>query len=83
MSWEKNSLFKEDEMLKAVQDFCYPGDVLSAGGGCEPAVVTHLQIFMGKVLSTATTYHRPHFPGFDLRLNRVFKVCEKCDATLA
>ena len=29
-----------DEMLKAVPELCYLGDMLSAGGGCKLAVVT-------------------------------------------
>ena len=62
-------------MLKAVQEFCYPGGKFSAGGGCEPAVVTHLQMFMGKVLSTATAYHQPHFAGFDGRLPVGYSKC--------
>ena len=67
-------------MLKAVQKFCYPGDMLSAGGGCEPAVVIHLQLFMEKVLSIPSST----FCWFRLEaLSRVFKVCEKCDASLA
>ena len=30
----------DDEKLEAVQEFCYLGDMLSAGGGCELAAVT-------------------------------------------
>ena len=30
-----------DEMLKAVPEFCYLGDMLSDGGGCELSVVIH------------------------------------------
>ena len=62
-------------MLNAAQEFCHPGDMLSAGGGCEPAVVTHLQMFMGKALSTVTIYHQPHFAGFDWRLSVGYSKC--------
>ena len=30
----------DDEKLEAVPEFCYLGDMLSAGGGCELAAVT-------------------------------------------
>ena len=39
-----------DEMLKAVQEFYYPRDMLSADLGCKPAVATHLQMLMGEIL---------------------------------
>ena len=31
----------DDETVKAVLELCYLGDMLSAGGGCELAAVTH------------------------------------------
>ena len=31
----------DDETVEAVPEFCYLGDMLSAGGGCELAAVTH------------------------------------------
>ena len=34
-----------------------------------------LAMFMGKVLSTATTYHQPHFAGFDWRLSVGYSKC--------
>ena len=30
-----------DEKVQAVPEFCYLGDMPSAGGGCELAAVTH------------------------------------------
>ena len=38
-----------DEMLKAVPEFCYLGDMLSAGGGCELAVVACCKCSWGKI----------------------------------
>ena len=34
-------LLVDDETVEAVPEFCYLGDMLSAGGGCELAAVTH------------------------------------------
>ena len=31
----------DDKKVEAVPEFCYLGDMLSAGGGCELAAVTH------------------------------------------
>ena len=31
----------DDEKVEAVPEFCYLGDMLSAGGGCELAAGTH------------------------------------------
>ena len=31
----------DDKKVEAVPEFCYLGDMLSAGGGCELATVTH------------------------------------------
>ena len=31
----------DDEKVEAVPEFCYLGDMLSAGGGCKLAAVTH------------------------------------------
>ena len=38
----------EKEKLKAVSEFCYLGDMLSAGGGCELAAVTPCKCDKGK-----------------------------------
>ena len=38
----------DDETLEAVPEFCYLGDMLSAGGGCDLAAVTHCKCALGK-----------------------------------
>ena len=38
----------EKEKLEAVSEFCYLGDMLSAGGGCELAAVTPCKCDKGK-----------------------------------
>ena len=38
----------EKEKLEAVSEFCYLGDMLSAGGGCELAAVTPCKYDKGK-----------------------------------
>ena len=38
----------EKEKLEAVSEFCYIGDMLSAGGGCELAAVTPCKCDTGK-----------------------------------
>ena len=43
----------DDEKLKAVPEFCYLGDMLSAGGGCELAAVTRCKCAWGQVPPTA------------------------------
>ena len=37
-----------DEKLKVVPEFCYLGDVLSAGGGCELASITRCKCAWAK-----------------------------------
>ena len=37
-----------NEKLKVVPEFCYPGDMLSAGGGCELAAITRCKCAWGK-----------------------------------
>ena len=38
----------DDETVEAVPEFCYLGDMLSAGGGCELAAVTRCKSAWGK-----------------------------------
>ena len=38
----------DDEKLEAVPEYCYLGDMLSAGGGCELAAVTRCKCAWGK-----------------------------------
>ena len=47
---ERQSLEVEvgNEKLEVVQEFCYLGDMLSAGGGCELAAITRCKCAWGK-----------------------------------
>ena len=65
-------------MFKAVPVFCYLGDMLSAGGCCEMAVFTCLQMLMLKFLPTATAFHQSQSVSSDRRID-VFNMREKCD----
>ena len=38
--WLVKEVLVNDEKVEAVPEFCYLGDILSAGGGCELAAVT-------------------------------------------
>ena len=38
----------DEEKLEAVPEFCYLGDMISAGGGCELAAVTRCKCAWGK-----------------------------------
>ena len=44
-----------NEKLEVVPEFCYLGDMLSAGGGCDHT----LQTCMGQVLPIASPSHQP------------------------
>ena len=49
-----------NEKLEVVPEFCYLGDMLSAGGGCELAAITRtLQMYMGQVPAIASPSHQP------------------------
>ena len=41
-------LYADGEPLESVDSFCYLGDMLSAGGGCESAVITRGRTAWGK-----------------------------------
>ena len=41
-------LLVDDEKVEAVPEFCFLGDMLSAGGGCELAADTHCKSAKGK-----------------------------------
>ena len=60
--------------MEAVPEFCNLGDMLSAGGGCELAAVTHWQ-----VPPTAPPSHKPQFAPCYQRPG-VFNMCNECDA---
>ena len=50
------------EKLEAVPEFCYLGDMLSAGGGCELAAITRCKCAWGKfrqLLPFLTNHHLP------------------------
>ena len=46
-------LYADGEPLESVDSFCYLGDMLSAGGGCESAVITGVEL---RGASTETFY---------------------------
>ena len=51
-----------NEKLGVVQEFCYLGDMLSAGGGCELAAITRCKCAWGKfrqLLPLLTNRHLP------------------------
>ena len=47
-----------NKKLEVVPEFCYLGDMLSAGGGCKLAAIT-LQMCMGQVPAIASPSHKP------------------------
>ena len=47
-----------NEKLEVVPEFCYLGDMLSAGGGCKLAAIM-LQMCMGQVPAIASPSHQP------------------------
>ena len=52
----------DDETVEAVPEFCYLGDMLSAGGGCELAAVARCKSAWGKfrqLLSLLTNRNLP------------------------
>ena len=62
--YERESLEVEvgNEKLEVVPEFCYLGDMLSAGGGCELAAITHCKCAWGKfrqLLLLLTNRHMP------------------------
>ena len=67
----------DDETVEAVPEFCYLGDMLSAGGGCELA--NALQIRLGQVPTVTPPTHQPQSATFDQR-SSLFNLCEKCNA---
>ena len=46
--FNSESVKVEKEKLEAVSEFCYLGDILSAGGGCQLAAVTPCKCDKGK-----------------------------------
>ena len=73
----------DDEKLEAVPEFCYLGDMLSAGGGCELAAVTRCKCAWGKFRQLPPPPppppHKPQYaPCYQMQC--VFNMCKKCDA---
>ena len=67
----------DDEKVEAVLEFCYLGNMLSAGGGCELAAFTcHM---LGQVPTATPPPHQTQPTTFDQRWS-VFNLCEKCNA---
>ena len=64
----------DDEKLEAVPEFCYLGDMLSAGGGCELAAMC-----LGQVPPTAPPSHQLQSATSDQR-SGVFIMRKECDA---
>ena len=50
-----------NEKLEVVPEFCYPGDMLSAGGGCELAAITRCKCAWGK-FRQLLPLHQPQVP---------------------
>ena len=59
----------DDEKLEAVSEFCYLGDMLSAGGGCELAAVTRCRCAWGKFRQLRPLLTNRNVPG------RVYSTC--------
>ena len=66
--------------FEAVREFCYLGDMLSAGGGCELAAITPCKCALGKdqLLPLLSSY-QPQPAGSGPRLG-VLIMLEECDA---
>ena len=69
----------DDEKVEAAPEFCYLGDMLSAGGGCELAAVTRCKLAWDNFQQLLSPLHQPKPATFDQR-SSVFNLCEKCNA---
>ena len=65
----------EKEKLEAVSEFCYLGDMLSAGGCCELAAVTPCKCDKGKLLPAPPLLTNRSLPLADR--DRVYSTCVK------
>ena len=63
----------DDEKLDAFPELCYLGDMISAGGGCELAVVTRCKCAWGKVRQLLPLLTNGNFPL--LTRGRVYVTC--------
>ena len=66
-----------NEKLEVVPEFCYLGDMLSAGGGCELAAITRCKCAWGKFRQLLPLLTNRHLPL--LTRGKVYSSCE-CDA---
>ena len=63
----------DDETVEAVPEFCYLGDMLSAGGGCELAAVTRCKSAWGKFRQLLPLLTNRNLPL--LTRGRVYSTC--------
>ena len=82
MEEQLNEVKVDEEKLEAVSEFCYLGDMLYAGGGCELATVTHCKCALGKFSPTAPPSHQPQSAPCEQRKG-VFNMRKECDAAEA
>ena len=68
----------DDEKLEAVPEFCYLGDMLSAGGGCELAAVTRCRCAWGKFRQLLPLLTNQNLPL--LTRGQVYSSCVRSDA---
>ena len=59
--------------LEVVDEFCYLGDMIGAGGGCENAIITRCSVAWGKFRKLLPILSSRHIP-FTVR-GRVFNAC--------
>ena len=69
----------EKEKLEAVSEFCYLGDMLSAGGCCELAAVTPCKCDKGKFYYLPSPSHQPQSAPCGQSYG-VFNMCKECNA---
>ena len=63
----------DDETVEAVPEFCYLGDMLSAGGGCELAAITRCKSAWGKFRQLLPLLTNRNLPL--LTRGRVYSTC--------
>ena len=70
-----------NEKLEVVLEFCYLGDMLSVGGGCELAAITRCKCAWGKFWQLLPLLTNRQVPLLTRGKVRVLIMCEECDAT--
>ena len=69
-----------NEKLESVPEFCYLGDMLSAGGGCELAAITRCKCACGKFRQLLPQFTNRQVPL--LTRGKLYSImCEECDST--